>query len=71
MKNVFCGKISGSIRYKDGEIFERNEDFLTEVFSEMNVKMLRKKDIVEKLKLISYRNDGTLLLRMLDYRNKI
>ena len=71
LKSIFHGHFDSKIDARDGFVISSNRAFLEKNLSELNIKKLKKDDLVHLVELIACKSDSMLLKTLLKYRSKI
>ena len=71
LKSIFHGEFDNKIDARDVFVISSNRGFLEKNLSEINIKKMKKEDLVDLLNLIASKSDAMLLKTLLKYRSKI
>ena len=71
LKNVFLGKINGKVNRQDSFVLLTHKEFLEEHFANINLKKMKRGQIVDFLKSLSSISNGQIMKILLKYRTQL
>ena len=71
LKAIYHGEFDNKIDARDVFVISSNRGFLEKNISDINIKKMKKEDLVDRLNLIASKSDAMLLKTLLKYRSKI